>query len=502
MVDIVIPGSQVGVGSAPAGPRPVQNKEQLRAGDSLLKAAESILSFRIEQQQEADSAWETEASAQAEVTFAEILESQKENMGRGGAGYTQSVAQALEEAMPGILETGNGVASPAAIERFQTKLKADAIRATGRAGETERQAFNGWQSEIRQNEVDRGARVILDAPDQFSAVLMERLALVDRAGDLNADEKAAEKEAITKEYLEQQYEGYIQAGQYDLAEQVLSEPRAGVLSGDEVTKLRNRGNTVRTSKLAELDRIERRQDKDRQETQEQNYGQAFIDLSNDGLTTADIQTKLRRREISGTQAATLMRAHKANQTATVRDNPQVVNDLFSLEAEGLLTKDRVIQEHARGNLSDTTARTFINDSETPGPLETEEYKSALRFVDQTVGGVRGIGATLDPASSLRVAEAQNELRRRVLEGDDRPVFEIARDISERYSKDTGFMNAQDVLPLPRFAAGGRKTLDIDRTAENILSALERGEIDEREAARQSALLQKWADALNPAGGSQ
>ncbi len=411
MADIVIPGSQVGLGSAPAGPRPVASKQQFRAGDSLLKAAESILNFRIEQQEEADSTWETEAAAQAEVTFAEILESQKENMGRGGAGYTQAVAQALEEAIPGILETGNSVASPAAIERVQTQLKAAAIRTTGKAGVIEKGEFSAWQEETLKDDMARRSRVVLDNPALFDSALEDQISKINASG-LTPAQKDQMREEATKEFFEQAYEAHIQAGDKAAAEDLINNHRlASELSGDDVTALRDRGRKIEKQQRIERERaeaeVEERQSKQRARV----ASDLRIAVSRGNAGVADIERAYQSDLISPSERATLTIA--ADKVASARQEQHNRFNLGQDAFEGQVFLDPKNKGHkaAVDEHFDRFAETLEGEDQGDRAEQMADYVSRMGVMpSQVKGAIRAGLRQTDPGAVLVASDMVQRIK--------------------------------------------------------------------------------------------
>ena len=184
------------------------------------------------------------------------------------------------------------------------------------------------------------------------------------------------------------------------------------------------------------------------------------------------------------------------------DDPDTVLGLTqdALDADPTVP-DRVAEAMETGSISGNTAveiyGKFEGAQRRGGALAREDVKRARRFVDQTIGGVRGPLAVLDSASSARVQRALRDFDNAVTQaeslGQDPNPQDIADNIVARYRVTPP---APNEFAKPRFLVGTRAQPDIQATTQRTLQALDAGEISRTEAAQELRLIDEIAEAVS------
>lgn len=355
--------------------------------------------------------------------------------------------------------------------------------------------------------LDSLSKLSVGDPDQAIAKAMDIIEVQGSAAGWDAAKQYEVLRKVGSQWTANYFRRHMDASPQTAKELLLDASKTEWLDEGTRTSLLDRADRLieaeQRERIAASERAERQAERAMKDRQEANAGAFLVGVLKGEVTEPQLIRALEDRAISASDAKTLISTLRTE--AEEADDPSAALTLRQGVYDGSAGLKDIQQAFQSKLISQGTAEELMAAAQTvrtqSGPLAQEDVSMARRFVDESVGGVRGPMAILDPESSRRTASAVREFDRLVQEEFARAQSEgkpfnaqgVAEDVVSRYQLADPGVTA---LPLPRYAVGDRRTLDLQATRQATAEALARGEIDRATAASESRLLQQYEQALN------
>jgi hypothetical protein len=245
--------------------------------------------------------------------------------------------------------------------------------------------------------------------------------------------------------------------------------------------------------LSMLDRAEAIQERQARRAREDRAAQLRVSLMRGELTEQALVAEVGARSISNDEFDGLLRAMRTE--GAQRDDPPTALALRDGIYAGVVTGADVLREFRNGNLSQSSAEELMSLDDQVARrggdsiLDRDDVKRARRFLNDTIGGLRGPLAVLDADESARVANGLREFDARVQAGDD--PWQVADQLAAQFRTTPPAVTS---FGRPMFLVGTPAAPDIEASIAATIAAFNRGEIDQTTAAREIERIERMERA--------